>query len=90
MFQSGLQRLHEIKALIGCYSQAGTRMSQINCLKSIIIGTSNTALHEETSVGLLKFNLNDKSASNFKAILELSVQGLTSTKSILTVLGLSS
>lgn len=59
MFQSGLQRLHEIKALIGCYSQAGTRMSQINCLKSIIIGTSNTALHEETSIGLLKFNLND-------------------------------
>ena len=63
-----------------------------NFASTLVVGTSTTATHDTTSVGLLQFSLsgNTKPAASANAVLlELTVTGAPSAASVLHVVGLN-
>ncbi len=80
-----------IAANTSCFCSAGTQSSNTNCDSSILVGTSNTIQHENTSIGLIKFQLPTAKVTFQKTVLKLNVEEVVGKSDIrLQVLGVIS
>ena len=82
------QSTRVLNSNLACTVSAGSLSAISNCnSKSISVSTSNTDLHETTSLGIIQFNLGDALQSSKRTVLKLNIEEGNSTLLILGLTG---